>query len=192
MLQEIIDRPGWASGNAIALVLGGSGSRVADSAEGGYDTRLHVEFEFAGDRPPALSFVSPAGSAVFAVGDPISFAATASDAEDGDLSAAVSFASDLDGPLGAGAPLVRSDLSAGLHRITASVTDSGANTVTTETTLLVTEGAARLVAAGDIADCDHTRDSATAALVGTLEGVVLTLGDNAYSRGSAADIEDLF
>jgi hypothetical protein len=192
VLQEIVDRPGWESGNAIVLVVSGSGSRVADSFEGSFATQLHVEFEPGGDRPPELSLVSPAGSAVFAVGDPITFAATASDAEDGNLSGAVSFASDLDGPLGSGASLVRSDLSAGIHRITASVTDGGGNTVTAETALLVTEGAARLIAAGDLAACNHTRDSATAALLGGIEGIVLTLGDNAYNSGTTTEFASCY
>jgi hypothetical protein len=192
VLQEIIDRPGWASGNAIALVVGGSGSRVADSFEGGFATQLHVEFEPGGDRPPELALTSPAGSAVFAAGDPVTFAATATDEEDGDLSAAVSFASDLDGPLGSGSPLVRSDLSPGIHRITASVTDSGGNAVTAETTLLVTEGSARIIAAGDIAACGYTRDSATAALLDGLDGVVLTLGDNVYQNGTAQEFADCY
>jgi hypothetical protein len=43
---------------------------------------------------------------------------------------------------------------------------------------------ARLLAAGDIAGCDHDRDSATAALIAEREGVVATLGDNVYPAGS--------
>jgi hypothetical protein len=192
VLQEIVDRPGWESGNALALVVSGSGSRVADSFEGGFPPQLHVEFEPAGDRPPELSFVSPAGSAVFAVGDPVTFAATASDAEDGDLSATVSFASDLDGALGTGAAVVRSDLEPGIHAITASVTDSGGNTVTAGATLLVTEGSARLIAAGDIASCSYTRDTLTADLVEGLDGLVLTLGDNVYPNGTAAEFANCY
>jgi hypothetical protein len=191
VLQEIVDRPGWASGNALVLVVSGSGSRVADSFEGGFATQLHVEFAPA-DRPPELTLTSPSGSAVFAAGDPVTFAATALDAEDGDLSGAVSFASDLDGALGTGAEVVRSDLAPGVHAITASVTDSGDNTVTANATLLVTEGSARLIAAGDIASCSYTRDTATADLVDGLEGVVLTLGDNVYQNGTAAEFANCY
>ena len=93
------------------LLVSGTGTRVADSFEGAFAAQLHVEFEPAGDRPPELSVTSPAAEAVFAAGDPITFAASATDVEDGDLSAAVAFASDLDGPLGSGASVVRSDLS---------------------------------------------------------------------------------
>ncbi len=44
-----------------------------------------------------------------------------------------------------------------------------------------------VLAAGDIADCDLTADDQTAALVKTLKGTVLALGDNAYKFGSADD-----
>jgi hypothetical protein len=192
VLQEIIDGPGWAGGGAIVLVVTGSGRRAADSFEGGFATQLHLEFEPAGDEPPVLSFTSPAASAVFAAGDPVSFAALATDEEDGDLSAAVAFASDVDGPLGVGSPLVRSDLSPGSHQVTASVTDSAGNTATAGTTLLVTEGQARLLAAGDIASCNWTRDEATAALLDGMEGLVLTLGDNAYSSGTALQFANCY
>jgi hypothetical protein len=192
VLQEIIDGPGWASGHALVLIVTGSGQRVADSFEGGFPTLLHVEFEPAGDRRPVLTLTAPAASAAFVAGDPISFVATASDEEDGDLSAAVAFASDVDGPLGVGSPLVRSDLSPGSHQITASVTDSAGNTATAGTTLLVTEGQARLLAAGDIASCSWTRDEATAALLDGLEGLVLTLGDNAYGSGTAQQFADCY
>jgi hypothetical protein len=55
----------------------------------------------------------------------ISFAATASDTEDGDLTASLSWTSDLDGPIGTGGSFTTSSLSVGIHSITASVTDSG-------------------------------------------------------------------
>ena len=43
-----------------------------------------------------------------------------------------------------------------------------------------------LIAAGDIAACDEEADSATAAMVESLEGTVATLGDNVYPSGSDA------
>lgn len=46
VLQEIIDRPGWATGNAIALLIGGSGQRVARAFEDKviHAPLLHVEY----------------------------------------------------------------------------------------------------------------------------------------------------
>lgn len=48
VIQEIVDRPGWDSGNAIALVVTGSGTRTADSYDGGANKapRLHVEYTY--------------------------------------------------------------------------------------------------------------------------------------------------
>jgi hypothetical protein len=40
------------------------------------------------------------------------------------------------------------------------------------------------VGAGDIANCNHEFDEATADLLDTIEGTVFTLGDNAYQDGS--------
>ena len=49
-----------------------------------------------------------------------------------------------------------------------------------------------VVAAGDIADCRREGDEATARLVDDIHGTVLTLGDNAYPDGSAADFEECY
>jgi hypothetical protein len=50
VLQEIVSRPGWVSGNAATLVLTGTGTRTAEAYEGaaGSSAVLHLEFE-----PPA-------------------------------------------------------------------------------------------------------------------------------------------
>ena len=34
MVQEVVDRPGWVTGNALVLVVTGSGKRVAESYDG--------------------------------------------------------------------------------------------------------------------------------------------------------------
>lgn len=46
VVQEVIDRPGWSAGNALAIVLTGSGKRVAESFDGEPTGAplLHVEF----------------------------------------------------------------------------------------------------------------------------------------------------
>jgi hypothetical protein len=49
-----------------------------------------------------------------------------------------------------------------------------------------------LVGVGDIAGCDYTQDSATAALVNATPGTVFTLGDNAYPNGAAADYANCY
>ncbi|MBN1673930.1 MAG: lamin tail domain-containing protein, partial [Kiritimatiellae bacterium] len=46
VIQEIVSRPGWAPGNALALLIGGSGKRVAESYDGDSAGAplLHVEY----------------------------------------------------------------------------------------------------------------------------------------------------
>jgi hypothetical protein len=46
VLQEIVGRPGWVSGNALALVVTGSGTRTASATERGFAKApvLHLEF----------------------------------------------------------------------------------------------------------------------------------------------------
>jgi hypothetical protein len=49
-----------------------------------------------------------------------------------------------------------------------------------------------LVGAGDIASCKYTQDTATAKLIGNIPGTVFTLGDNAYTYGTASDFKNCY
>src|ERR671925_1373223 len=46
LVQEVVNRPGWASGNALAFIVTGSGHRTAESAEGSpaQAALLHIEY----------------------------------------------------------------------------------------------------------------------------------------------------
>ena len=77
----------------------------------------------AGNTAPTVSINSPANGSTYTEGDTVSFSGSAADAEEGNLSASISWTSSLDGSLGAGAS-VSAVLSVGTHTITASVTDS--------------------------------------------------------------------
>lgn len=48
VLQEVVDRPGWASGNSVVFVIGGTGRRTAGAFEGNpaWAARLVVEINF--------------------------------------------------------------------------------------------------------------------------------------------------
>ena len=74
---------------------------------------------------PGVTLTAPASGATFVAGEPVAFAASASDGEEGDLSDSIAWTSDVAGPLGSGASLVLTDLSVGAHVVTASVTDAG-------------------------------------------------------------------
>ena len=74
--------------------------------------------------PPSVTISTPSNGAHFAAGASISFAGSATDAEDGALTAGLSWTSNLDGALGGGGSF-SAELSVGSHTITATVTDSG-------------------------------------------------------------------
>ena len=72
---------------------------------------------------PVVSITSPADGSTFDSGATILFEGTASDTEDGDLTASLVWTSDLDGQIGTGGSF-STTLSDGKHTITASATDS--------------------------------------------------------------------
>lgn len=98
---------------------------VANIRAGGYRT-------FAQRRPtspPSLEIIGPQEGATVQVGVPFTLTASATDPEDGDRSAFVQWRSDLVGFLGTGSPLTVTLRSGGIHRITATVTDSSGTLV---------------------------------------------------------------
>jgi len=74
--------------------------------------------------PPTVSITAPADGTSINEGDEVTLTATASDAEDGDLTTSITWTSDLDGSLGTGGTIATSTLSLGTHVITAEVQDS--------------------------------------------------------------------
>ena len=66
--------------------------------------------------------------------------ATATDQEDGDLSAQVIWSSSLDGHIGTGTPILFTPTVAGIHSLTAQVTDTAGQTATAETAIRVETG----------------------------------------------------
>jgi hypothetical protein len=86
-----------------------------------------------------VSITSPADGSSFDQGVEVTFEATASDPEDGDLTASIAWSSSADGDLGDGGSITRADLSVGTHTITASVTDSGGATATDQISITITQ-----------------------------------------------------
>ncbi|MEJ2265808.1 MAG: SdiA-regulated domain-containing protein, partial [Anaerolineales bacterium] len=93
VVQEITDRPGWVSGNSLVILITGTGERTAESHDGMSSAAplLHVEYVTGA---PVVAITSPARGTTFTEGSPVTFSATASDAEDGDLAASLSWISD--------------------------------------------------------------------------------------------------
>lgn len=88
------------------------------------------------NNPPSVTITSPADGATFSSGETITFTGSASDTEDGDLTASLSWTSSIDGAIGTGGSFSRT-LSNGVHTITASVTDSGGTTGSKSITITV-------------------------------------------------------
>ncbi|GAB1268389.1 hypothetical protein NBRC116493_16420 [Aurantivibrio infirmus] len=76
------------------------------------------------DTPPTISITSPIEGSTFSQSSNATFTASATDAQDGDLSAFVQWSSHADGVLGLGSSFSTNVLSVGNHQITALITDS--------------------------------------------------------------------
>ncbi|HEB28029.1 MAG TPA: hypothetical protein ENI05_09675 [Porticoccus sp.] len=126
-------------------------------ADADNDSLTNLDEYLAGSNPidaaPVVAILSPGTDSSFDSSLSINFTASASDAEDGDISHAVLWSSDVDGSLGSGASLA-SLLSAGAHIITATVTDSqGAMPVTQAAiNLSITEGIAGDITGNGVVD----------------------------------------
>jgi len=196
LVQAVVNRPGWASGNALVLLVnGGSGTgrRIARSLNGdpGGAPLLHVEYSLvAVNDPPELSIVSPVDMTQFPTDQAVPLVAQATDPEDGVLTNVI-WTSSRDGIIGQGASTSRK-LSVGIHIITAHVADSGGLVKHTSSDIQVTADGFVLLTAGDIASCGSTGDEATAALLDQHFGGVLTLGDNAYPDGTLAQFQSCY
>jgi hypothetical protein len=90
----------------------------------------------AANSPPNVTISSPAEGDAFSVGAAIGFVGTADDHEDGSLTGSLVWTSDLDGQIGTGGSF-STTLSAGTHKVTATVTDSGGLTDFDSRTIIV-------------------------------------------------------
>jgi len=75
------------------------------------------------NNPPAVTVTSPANNAMVLDTEFVSLQASATDTEDGDVSASLVWSSSLDGVIGSGASII-TQLSEGMHTLTATATDS--------------------------------------------------------------------
>jgi len=92
---------------------------------------------------PSVGILTPEDGAQFDIYDTLTFSGSASDVEDGNLGADITWISDLDGPLGNGAGVLVG-LSQGLHQVTASVIDSGGLSSSSMVTLNISVGVPRV------------------------------------------------
>jgi subtilisin family serine protease len=89
---------------------------------------------------PTVAISSPTSGGSFTAGAAITFTGTATDTQDGSLTASMTWSSSLQGTIGTGATFTRTDLIAGTHVITARATDSGSLQGSASVTITVTSG----------------------------------------------------
>jgi len=95
---------------------------------------------FSGNTPPAITALSPPNNSTFVVGSSVTFSASGTDFEDGDLdSSDFSWNSSIDGNFGTGTPLTAT-MSQGVHTITLTATDSGGATTSESFKLIIGDG----------------------------------------------------
>ena len=153
----------WTSNRDGALGTGGSLSRtlsvgthtitaaVTDSGglTGSATRTVTVTSATPSNTAPVVSITAPANGTSVVEGTAVTFTGTASDTQDGNLTAALAWTSDRDGALGTGGSLSRT-LSVGTHTITAAVTDSGGLTGSATRSVTVTSsgGPGQLILTG--------------------------------------------
>lgn len=125
---------------------------------------------------PSVTISSPTHNGSVTEGTTVTFAASASDKEDGNLSAKVSWRSSIDGALGTGSSLSQL-LSAGTHTIKAEVTDSDGARDSHSVTFLV---------AADV----EPNSSPTVSIAAPANETTVPYGTALSFSGSASDVED--
>ena len=132
LMQEIVNRPGWASGNALGVVVTGTGHRTTHAFDGGATLAplLHVDYSTG---PPPPDFPPVAGLSVAQIAVPfLTVTANGSTSTDGDLTPIASYRFDF----GDGSPAVTTSAptatathtyaAAGSYSVTLIATDTGA------------------------------------------------------------------
>ncbi len=140
--------------------------------------RVPIELEVvAGERfnaLPTAMIEQPVADARFDEYQLIYFNGSGTDPGDGDLApAALSWSSNLDGPMGTGRAILRADLSVGTHVITLTATDSGGLSSGTSVTIEISGNAPPVPAITSPAD-----------------GSIFTVGELIDFQGTATDTED--
>jgi hypothetical protein len=123
---------------------------------------------------PTVTITAPANNSSFTAGTNVTFTGTASDVQDGNLTASIAWTSNPDGALGTGGTLSSSTLSVGTHTITASVTD--------------THGASGSAAISITINAPNTPPTVTITVPANNSS--FTAGTNVTFTGTASDTQD--
>ncbi|MEM7351890.1 MAG: FG-GAP-like repeat-containing protein [Acidobacteriota bacterium] len=164
------------SGGSFSLASLSVGTHVITAAvtdSHGADGSADVTITVNGNTPPSVVITSPVGGMISIETDPVTFTGTATDTQDGDLTASLVWTSSLDGAIGSGGSFVLSSLSLGSHVITASVTDSHGASGSANVTITV-----------------NANTPPSVGITAPADGSLVTLGDLVTFTGAASDLED--
>ncbi len=199
IVQEIVDRPGWSRGGALALTFTGTGRRVAESFDGSPERAPRLVVAFTFDESVSVETFT-ARSADARAGQDVTFSWSVTDAQGG----AVSCHLDVDGDSApdyniadclATKAQTHTYPVAGHYAATLTATDEGGAAATaTAEVAVTTPDSVTVAAAGDIAcdpewkyfnsgagTADKCHMKATSDLLLAMKpDAVLTLGDNQY------------
>jgi arylsulfatase A-like enzyme len=114
--------------------------------------RIVVTRAAPGSPPSITSIQADPANAPFRTA--VLLAGTANDPEQGDLSATIAWSSNLDGSLGVGASVIAATLSAGVHTVTAKVTDSSGTSASSTVAVTITNTPPVVTAAASAAEVD--------------------------------------
>ncbi len=211
IVQELVDRPGWSSGNALAFVISGTGKRVATSFDSSRAKAPRLHISFTADQQVSIDTFTAQPASV-RQGSQVTFSWSVTSAGGG----AVRCTLDVDGDHTSDYT-VADCLStktqthtyevAGYYPATLTLTDAtGTTTTATAETSVTTPASVTVAAAGDIA-CDpaseyfnhgegvgdRCRMKATSELLLAIApDAVLTLGDNQYNSATLNNLRQSY
>lgn len=188
VVQEIVDRPGWASGNALAIIVSGSGHRTAGAhSDGSPVAAPTLVVSYSLSRP---SIVDP-GTQTNDVGDSVNLPIVASDPDGDPLGYSASglpAGLEIDPASGVISGIIAG--SAGGYDVTVQVSD-GTETASINFGWIVSDPTEPMVTFAVIGDygIQNEDEGDVAGLVDSWSvDFVATLGDNSYSRNLDANV----
>ena len=126
-----------------------------------------------GNEAPAVTISSPTGGSTYTEGDLVTFAGSADDAEDGDVTNTLVWSSDIQGNLGTGSSVSTSALSVGTHVVTATATDSASANGTAQVSVTVNPAPVNELPVADFSFSVNNLDVIFSDLSGDADGSVV-------------------
>ena len=190
--------PAGTQGTVYIRAIDGDNSQGNSSLDTLFVDAMSIVSSGSVNNAPTVTISAPADGTSVPSGSVVDFTGTATDTEDGDLTAALAWSSDIQGALGSGGS-PSAALVDGVHTITATVTDSGAKTGSDA--IVITVGSTPMLQVtvltdkpsyvhGEIVLISVIVTDGTVGVAGATVNVTLTTAKN--KQQTASDTTDLF